>query len=323
MCVGLSQRDPVKLAAIKAAAGPAAALADLVEDYLLDCRARNLSPVTLRRSYGFALREVFLPFCREHGIRDPAQLNDRILNQLTAQLNETGGRRGPLSPHSVKSYVSSINLFLRWARAEGLVDDLRAHSPRAAQSVPDVLSREDVERLEDAAKTERDKLIVRLLADTGIRAGELLGLRASDLIERDRAHYLRVTGKGNRERLVPIPRLYRRLQRYAQRGRPQDTNSDRIFLSLLRRPGGDYAPLTISGLEQMLRGLAEVAGFKKRVYPHVFRHSYATWALARGINSIMLAQILGHNSLAMIQRVYAHLSPMQSYDAMAKLLAEE
>jgi integrase len=58
---------------------------------------------------------------------------------------------------------------------------------------------------------------------------------------------------------------------------------------------------------------------KKRVYPRVLRHSYATWALARGMNPIQLAQILGHSSLAMIQNVYSHLSPSDAYEAMLRL----
>src|SRR5215471_4047759 len=88
--------------------------------------------------------------------------------------------------------------------------------------------------MEDAAVTERDKLIVRLLADTGIRVGELVRLTLNDLIERDRAHYLRVAGKTG-ERMVPIPRLYRRLARYAQRGRPRDVTSDFTHVGLRRR----------------------------------------------------------------------------------------
>ena len=113
--------------------------------------------------------------------------------------------------------------------------------------------------------------------------GQLVRLTLNDLIERDRTHYLRVGGKTG-ERMVPILRLYRRLLRYAQRGRPRDVPSDRIFISLRRRPGGDYGPLTASGIEQLIQDLGVRAGIGKRVYPHLLRHSYATWALNRGMN---------------------------------------
>jgi integrase/recombinase XerD len=172
-----------------------------------------------------------------------------------------------------------------------------------------VLSREEIRALEDVAVTERDKLIVRVLGDTGIRVGELVNLTTNDLVNQDRNLYLRVGGKTG-ERLVPVPRLSRRLQKYGDRGRPRDVVSNRIFISLKRRPGGDYGPLTPSGVEQLIQDLRQRAGITKRVYPHLLRHSYATWALARGMNPIMLAHILGHTSLA--TRTRRLLEPVRS-----------
>ena len=152
----------------------------------------------------------------------------------------------------------------------------------------------------------------------------MLTLRLNDVAEVERNHYLRVKGEGNKERLVPVPRLYRRIERYAQRARPTDTISDRLFLASRRSARtGEYEPLTKSGLEQMVRNLAEVAGIKKRVYPHLLRHSYATWALNCGMNSIMLAQLLGHSSLVMIQRTYAHHTAADTYELLAKVLGVE
>jgi len=117
--------------------------------------------------------------------------------------------------------------------------------------------------------------------------------------------------------------VWRRLQRYLERGRPREAQSDRIFLSLRRdRRTGDYEPLTKSGAEQLVRTLGEQAGIQKRVFPHMLRHSYATWALNRGMNPILLAQVLGHSSLVMIQRNYAHSTPADAHELMAKLLAE-
>lgn len=119
---------------------------------------------------------------------------------------------------------------------------MRAQAPKLPRRLLDVLSREEVARLEDAAKTERDKLIVRVLADAGLRVTELTGLRVTDLIERDRKAYLRVRGKADRERDVPVmPQLGRRLRRHVERGRPRGTTSDRVFVSLRRGRSGDYA----------------------------------------------------------------------------------
>jgi integrase/recombinase XerD len=207
----------------------------------------------------------------------------------------------------------------------------KAQVPSRPKRVIEVLSRDEIRQMEDSAKTERDKLLIRLFADTGLRVGEVLMLRCSDLVERDRNHYLRVVGrsygggaKGDRARLVPIPRLWKRLKRYADRGRPPGTDSDRVFLSLRRsQRSGDYEPLTKSGIEQMVRNVAELVGLKRRVYPHMLRHSYATWTLNRGMNPIMLAEVLGHSSLAMIQRNYAHQTPADAHELMARLLVDD
>lgn len=294
----------------------------LVEDFLASVRGRGLSPKTLRE-YRFPLKEVLLPFCRRHDIAEVEQLTRPALDRLSAQLLEEGGKSGrPLSRDTVASYLRSINVFLSWAEAEGESVAGRAKAPKSNKRLIDVLGRDEVQAMEDAAVTERDKLITRLLADTGIRVGELVRLTLNDLIERDRTHYVRVGGKTG-ERMVPIPRLYRRLLRYAQRGRPRDVPSDRIFISLRRRPGGDHGPLTASGVEQLIQDLGVRAGISRRVYPHLLRHSYATWALNRGMNPVMLAHILGHTSLAMIQNVYSHLTPTDAYEAMVRTLAEE
>lgn len=184
-----------------------------------------------------------------------------------------------LSKFTVASYVRSINAFLSWARREGEVGEgVKAQAPKLPRRLLDVLSRDEIGRLEDAAKTERDKLIVRVLADAGLRVTELTGLRNVDLIERDRRAYLRVRGKGDRERDVPVmPQLGRRLRRHVERGRPRGTTSDRVFL-------------------------------------------FATWALTRGMNPVQLAQIMGHRSLAMIQSVYAHLTPQDAYAALEQIV---
>lgn len=299
---------------------PKTKLAHLVDDFLASKRAGGKSPRTLE-AYEYPLRRLFLPFCELQGLSAPSAIDQRALDRLSAQLLESGPGGRPLSRHSVASYARHINVFLKWARNEGeLPGSGRMQNVKPKRKVLEVLSREEVEAMEDAAETERDKLIIRLLADTGVRLGELLALRLDDISVQGRSHYLRVHGKGDSERLVPIPRLHPRLQRFVQRGRPKDTSSDRIFLTRRRRPGGDYEALTKSGVEQMLRLTAQRAGIKRRVYPHLLRHSFATWSLRGGMGPLQLMQIMGHTSLDMITNVYSHLVPQDSYDAMLKLL---
>jgi len=304
----------------------------LVEDYLADCRARNLSPNTVKLSYGYPLRSILLPFCEAQGIETAAGLEGRSLNRLSSQLLDQGGARGKLTPHTVHAYMRAVNQFLAWARREGEIDgEARGRLPQLPKKLVEVLTVDEIKAMEDLAATERDKLIVRVLADTGIRVGELVGLAKRDLVELNHGYALRIRGrsggggaKGDRDRLMPLtPVLYRRLRTYGDRGRPKGADGDRIFLSLMRRPhGGGYEPLTESGVQQMTRNLAERAGITKRVHPHLFRHSFATEMLNRGMNPIALAENLGHSSLAMIQRVYAHLSVQDRYEELLKVLRD-
>lgn len=313
-----------KLKVVPADAPPR--ISRLTEDYLAHCRAAGLSPKTIRHAYGYPLRAVFLPWCAEHSIAEPAQLSGRVLDQFVGDLLEHGGKRGPLSKHTAWSYAKAAKGLVAWAKGEGEQIEGQVTLPKLPRKLVDVLSREEVQRLEDAAGAERDALIIRLLADSGIRVGELVRLRLADVAERERNPFIKVRGKGDRERLVPLaPVLYRRLVRYGERQRPKDTSSDHLFLSRRRsRVSGDYEALTESGVQQLVRDIGERAGLQKRVHPHVFRHSAATHMLRRGMNPLLVAQVLGHTSLAMIQNVYAHLTPTDAHVAlMAALRAED
>ncbi|HVD02205.1 MAG TPA: tyrosine-type recombinase/integrase [Candidatus Dormibacteraeota bacterium] len=279
----------------------------------------------MRHAYGYPLRAVFLPWCADHSITEASQLTGRVLDQFVGDLLEHGGKRGPLSKHTAWSYAKAAKGLVAWARGEGEKIEGDVTVPKLPKKLVEVLSREEIQQLEDAATSERDGLIIRLLADTGIRVGELVQLRLRDVAERDRDPFLKIRGKGDRERLVPVsPALYRRLTRYAERQRPKDTNSERLFLSRRRsRTTGDYDALTESGVQQLVRDLDERAGIQKRVHPHVFRHSAATHMLRRGMNPLLVTQVLGHTSLAMIQQVYAHLTPTDAHQALMAALRQE
>jgi integrase/recombinase XerD len=303
---------------------PPSALAPLVDDYLASCRARGLSPKTVKDAYGYPLRSVFLPFCEREGISDVSQLSDRVMDRYSRELLDKGGKRGPLSRPSVHAYVRNVNIFLRWARQEGEPVEARGQLPRLPRRHIDVLTREEINAMEAAAVTERDKLIIRLLASTGMRVGELVGTRPSDLLERNRKHFLRIIrAKGGDQREVPVmPDLARRLRRYAESGRPHDA-PDRIFIALRRSPGGQIAALRESGVLQMIRDVAIRARIAKRVYPHLFRHSFITDALRHRMNPLSVAKVVGHSSLVMIQRNYEHLTADDTYETLAQMLREE
>jgi integrase/recombinase XerD len=289
----------------------------LVADFEAHLMARGLSPRTVD-AYADVLPRVLVSFCEREGL-EPRALGKRHLEKLTAELL-AGGR----SKQTVKTYATVINTFLRWLAAEGeITEQVRAPKPQMQRRLLDVLSQEEIQALEDAATTERDKLIVAVLAHTGVRLGELRRLRIQDLVVQGRQRFLRVRGKTG-ERLVPLrPALYVRLEKFIRRTRPE-CGTDSIFVTLVHgRRTADYEPISESTVQHLIKFLAGRAGIEKRVYPHLLRHSLATELLRRGMNPIQLKDILGHGSLAMIDQVYSHLAPPDAYTAMLRAFPDD
>jgi integrase/recombinase XerD len=301
---------------VKGAPSP---LARLVDDYLVYCKAKGLSPKTVKGSYGYPLLHVFVPWAAENGIESVEQLASRDMDRLSAELIDAGGKRGTLRTASVWTYMKAVKRFLSWAGAEGENVKAEARLPKLQRRMVEILSQQELTKLEDLASTERDKLIVRLLAETGIRRAELAALSVRDLTDESGRNFLLVHGKGGKDRKVPVaPALARRLRRYIN-GRPAAVDTNRLFLAR-RRPGGAVEALTDSGVTQMITSLGERADLGKRITPHLFRHTAATLMLRRGMDSILVAQVLGHSSLQMIQRTYSHLTPTDAHTALMKAL---
>jgi integrase len=281
----------------------------------------DLSPKTVRE-YRQPLQQVLLPFCQREGIREATELDSKALDRLKDDLLTNGASSGKtLSRATVNSYLRAVNVFLNWARKrdgaiEGTVKLLKMKRP----TFP-VLSRDEINRMENAAERERDKLIVRLLADTGIRVGELIGLRTSDVLPREGKAFIHVRGKTDSRDVPILPDLHKRLRRYITETREKRSQSDRVFLGLRRRPGGGIEPLTESGVQQIVRELAgpDKANIGRRVHPHLYRHSFITEQLNRHMSPLHLKEMVGHKSMTMIDRIYSHITPADTYEAFQRV----
>ena len=295
-------------------------------DYMTAVRARGGSPRT-EHLYAAILWRVLLPWAVGEGITKPEQLGQSVFDRLNAHLlGETSEATGrPLSRASVASYLRGVRQFVRWAQSEGLIaEKVRVQQVKVPRKVLLTLDRSDIAVMEAAAPTERDKVIIRVLGDCGLRLAELVGLKADSLVEQGRDRFLKVEGKGSRERLVPVrPAVYQRLKRLAEKGRPPDAMTNRIFISLRRRPSGGYEALDGRAVQQMLKTTAERAGITKRVNPHSFRHSMITNALRAGASPIIVAQVAGHRDLSMISTTYSHLVAADANREMMRILAPE
>ena len=216
------------------------------------------------------------------------------------------------SPRSVARAVACYRGFYRFLVVDGRAkaspaDDLRP--PRAWKSLPRYLSVEDVDRLlrqpdVSTARGLRDRALIELLYATGMRVSELIGLRPAD-VNLD-ASYLTCTGKGEKQRIVPIgDEAAAWVGRYIRDARAQlmgKRNSPRLFVNA--RGGGPG--LTRVGFWKILKGYARKAGFKASISPHMLRHSFATHLLDRGADLRAIQMMLGHADLSTTQ-IYTHV----------------
>ena len=180
--------------------------------------------------------------------------------------------------------------------------------PRRARTLPRALSPAETERLIDAAtgsgpRSLRDRALVELLYGAGLRVSEAVGLEKGSVALEERV--VRVLGKGDKERLVPLGRpAAEAVRRYLALGRPHLDRRYRPELFLNARGG----PLTRAGAFLILRKLADRAGLEPgRVHPHLLRHSFATHLLEGGADLRSVQEMLGHADLGTTER-YTHVS---------------
>lgn len=219
-------------------------------------------------------------------------------------------RRRGLRPASVARRVSAIRGFYRHLVREGAIPaDPTEHleAPRTSRPLPRTLPPETVAMLVEAPDTGtpgglRDRAILELLYATGMRASECLGLAVDDL--NLTAGYAICTGKGRRQRLVPVgAEAARWVTRYLRDVRPRwvrRRDSGRLFVN---RRGG---PLSRRALWALVRRAAAGAGLTRRVSPHVLRHSFASHLLEGGADLRSVQAMLGHADIATTQ-IYTHL----------------
>jgi integrase len=294
----------------------------LAEDLDAFARRPNLSPAT-RAFYRDPLFQTFLPWATKQGITETAELTPAHMEHFAIHLEKKKSKRGGLlAVASRRAYLKAVQQFFSWLSSSD-----RAPMPAKMVPIPPlrktprpVLTRAELQTLEDAAAIPRDKVIVRLMADTGAREGEIANIRKGDLIERDRVyHFVRLRGKTG-ERLAPIDaKLYRRLIEYSgdRQGRPR-TRSEFLFMAHRKRNQGTYEPLTEAGIYGLIKDAAERADIGKRIYPHLLRHSAITHMVASGMNIVTVAEIVGV-SVTVISTHYAHQTDEQRWDAMMKV----
>jgi integrase/recombinase XerD len=212
-----------------------------------------------------------------------------------------------ISKRSQARLVSALRTFYRFLELEGVVKDNptdKLGSPKISKYLPVVLSLDEVERIISSVDLSdplghRNKAILETLYSCGLRVSELVGLKISDLFLDD--SFIRVTGKGNKQRLVPIgePAKEAILHYIKQTGR-LFSKEDILFLN---RRG---KPLTRVMVFNIVKIYTAKAGVTKSISPHTFRHSFASHMVENGADLRVVQQMLGHESI-LTTEIYTHI----------------
>jgi integrase/recombinase XerD len=258
-------------------------------------------------------------YLRAAGATEPAHISEDTVHAYVRHLEslaDDDGRR-LLAPPSVARAIVAVRSFHKFCAREGFVErdpSEEVGAPRVAQSIPKALDEEEVERLLGAVTgtdplAQRDRALLEVLYGTGIRISEAVGLDLADLdLE---AGMLRVLGKGNKERVVPLGRSGRRaLAAYLRDGRlalrgGRVRRLDDADAVVLNARGGR---ISRQACWAIVRRAGERVALGDRLSPHVLRHSCATHMLDHGADLRVVQELLGHASISTTQ-VYTKVSP--------------
>lgn len=235
-------------------------------------------------------------------------LNDVTLEMLhgfASDLYDLG-----ISPRSQSRIISGIKTFFKFLKSHRYIDSnpsLLLENPQTGIHLPEVLSVEEIDAMIAAidlttSEGQRNRAIVETLYSCGLRVSELISLEISKIFAAE--GYISVTGKGNKERIVPISEsALNEINAYLPDRGPYGIKPGNEQILFLNRRG---AKLTRVMIFYIIKRLAELAGIRKEVSPHTLRHSFATHLLEGGANLRAIQQMLGHESIATTE-IYLHL----------------
>lgn len=232
----------------------------------------------------------------------PRKVEREMIERYLARLYDRGREKS-----SQARILSGIRSFFGYLLLTDEIDVSPADlvdPPKAGRHLPDVLTTEEIDRIIAAidlstVKGLCDRAMLELLYACGLRVSELVSLRLGDLFFGE--GYIRVTGKGDKQRLVPINDLAReRILAYLDERRSARRNEEVVFLN------NRGSQLTRVMIFTILRAAARRAGIEKRISPHTFRHSFATHLLEGGADIRQVQELLGHENIGTTE-IYTHL----------------
>ncbi|MDD4343344.1 MAG: tyrosine recombinase XerC [Eubacteriales bacterium] len=272
---------------------------------------KNYSDNTLQ-AYANDIR-IFFDYLNREGINNPEQIDNRVLRSYLMVLNSEKRKR-----KTIARKITSLRGFFRFLKKNNLINNNPVENvkiPKAEKRLPHVVNEVEMfDFLENSFDLEkpleqRDKAIFEVLYSSGLRVSELISLERG-MIEDS---YLRVIGKGNKERVAPLgKKALDAVNFYVNDGRKKIDRNKTVKL-FLNNNGG---PLTARGVRYILNKYIQKYSLKQKISPHVFRHSFATHLLNNGADLRTVQELLGHVNLSSTQ-IYTHVSKnriMQVYN---------
>ncbi len=247
----------------------------------------------------------YLAFLDKKGAASLDSVNRKMIMDFLLNERDRG-----LNASSVARGLVAIRMFHRFLTEEGKIkEDVTEvlEAPKLWKHLPDYLSVQEVEALLKApnprkAQGIRDQACLELMYATGLRASEVAGLKIGH-VNFDLG-YIRVIGKGDKERIVPLGRTAKKsVQRYLKHTRPRwvkEDSEDALFVSRLGKK------LSRQTVWMILKKYVHAAGLHKKVYPHILRHSFATHLLENGADLRVVQELLGHSDISTTQ-IYTHI----------------
>lgn len=265
---------------------------------------------------------AFIEWAEYQGVTEIEDITAPLVRRYIEQRRTLPSKTGkPLSSHTLHGHVRALKDWLNWAVREDLLDEKvvkRIDLPKREQKVIPVFTSKQIdllfaacERGETPEQIARDKAILAVLIDTGIRANELCTLTLDRVFFAEGEAWLLVNGKGRKQREVGLGKQARQLlHRYIHRYRRAPRDEKGVFIAKGEKP------LTSFGLDQMLYRLRDKAGKEHfqgvRVSAHSFRHGYAVAYLQNGGDIYKLSRLMGHSS---VQTSEGYLKAMKARDA--------
>ena len=273
-------------------------LNDVREEFAFHCQCRNLSPRTIK-NYGKQI-DYLIRFLQGKGIKHVQDVEPRYIKAFLLEMKQTGH-----TPNYINDLLKAYKVFFRYAYNEGYTETLlteKIQNVKAPKVIIRTFSEQELKKLSNYYQgydylSIRNKVIMLLLIDTGIRLSELIGLTEEQL----KYDYIIIRGKGAKERVVPkspllgkwlIKFLAVRKSYFAYHIIP-----DNIFLS---RNG---KPLTSTMIDHIVKEAGRACDVSEdiRVSAHTFRHTYAQYQLKNGLDIYSLSRLLGHESISITQ----------------------